>query len=145
MRADKRSGILAVMKLTVIACALAALILVAGCSDSPSPDPSTNADAGIEQSQRDLLRECVADPQACKSASIKTRRDALRACVESSEEPFCEGFGDEARVLTPNQIESCAKRTGGIVIEGFPQKVRQQNIAEADVLELLRLCQRAQA
>jgi hypothetical protein len=132
------------VRLLVLASTIVALALVAGCDDSVSPEPSTDAVSGIEQSQRDLLRECLADPDACGSSeSIQARREALRACARSPEAPACQSISDEVTVLTPKLIESCVKKTDGTVIESLGRKaLKPQNLAEADVVELLRLCHR---
>jgi hypothetical protein len=108
------------VRFLALASAIVALALVAGCDDSESPGPSTDADSGIEQSLRDLLRDCQADPEACDSSeSIKARREALRACAKSPEAPACQRISDEVTVLTPKLIESCVKKTDNTVIESF--------------------------
>lgn len=130
---------------SLVLTAVVALALAAGCGESAPPEPSTDADSGIERAQRDLLRDCLADPDACGPsepirAYLRGRRHALRDCIESGDPKGC-AREEEAVPLTPKLIASCLGEADGTVIETFGRKaLRPRNLALSDLRELMRVC-----
>ncbi len=125
--------------------AIAALMLAVGCGGSAPSEPSTGADSAIERSQRNLISDCRADPEACgPSERIRarphSRREALRDCIESGDPSGCAGDG-EVVAVTPKLITSCLEETDATVIESFGRKaVRPRDLAASDLRELMRIC-----
>jgi len=125
--------------------AIVALALAAGCGDSAPPEPSTDADSGIERSQRGLIRDCLADPDACGPsvpirAYLRGRREALRDCIESGDPKGC-AREEEAVPLTSKLIASCLENADATTIETFGRRaLRPRNLAESDLRELMRVC-----